>query len=84
MSRESVIFLLGFLMIIMPQLGVPADWKMYFYIGAGAISMWCGYSLRRSAYVRSIEARNGERHADSFAEHTGSRVSPREIIETRV
>lgn len=57
----------------MPHLGVPTDWKMYFYVGAGAVCMLCGYSLRRSAYVRSIEQRNGERHTDSFAEHTGSR-----------
>jgi hypothetical protein len=72
-SRESVIFLLGFCIIVMPHVGVPSDWKLYFYIVAGLLCMWCGYSLRRSAYLRSIEERNGERFADSFAEHHGVR-----------
>jgi H+/Cl- antiporter ClcA len=62
MSRESVIFLLGFFIIVMPHLGVPAEWKFYFYLVAGVVCMLCGYTLRRSAYSRSIQESNGERH----------------------
>ncbi len=84
MSRESVIFLLGFMVIVMPHIGVPADWKMYFYIVAGLLCMWCGYSLRRSAYLRSIEERNGERQTDSFTEHVGSRTEASRPQESRL
>ncbi len=73
MSRESVIFLLGMSMFLMPHLGVPSDWKFYFYTIAGLLCMLCGYTLRRRAYLRSLERGNGERHADSFTEHTGTR-----------
>ncbi len=71
MSRESVVFILGIITFLMPHLGVPAVWKFYFYMGAGALFMWAGYTLRRRAYLRSIERDNGERHAESFAEHAG-------------
>lgn len=76
MSRESVIFLLGIITFLMPHLGVPSDWKLYFYTGAGIVFMVFGYTLRRSAYLRSIDGGNGERSADSFTEHaSGSRYT---------
>ncbi len=71
MSRESVVFLLGMVLFIAPHLGVPAAWKVYFYTVTSVIIMWCAYSLRRSAYLRSLERENGERTADSFTEHVG-------------
>ncbi len=69
MSRESIIFTVGLLVVIVPYLGVPEDWKRYFFIVAGALLMIVGYSLRRSAYLRSIEHDAGEHHSDSFVEH---------------
>ncbi len=73
MSRESIVFVLGIIIFLMPHLGVPEDWKVYFYTGAGLILLVAGYSLRRSAYLRSIEKENGEHDGDSFAENKGSR-----------
>lgn len=75
MSRESIVFLLGIILFISPYLGVPMQWKVWLYTGAGLILIWCGYSLRRTAYLRSLERANGERTADSFAEHKGGMVS---------
>lgn len=72
MSRESVVFILGIGTFLMPHLGVPADWKFYFYMVAGVVFIWAGYTLRRRAYLRSIEGQNGERRAESFTEHTGT------------
>lgn len=69
MSRESVVFVIGILVIIVPHLGVPEQWKLYGLTGAGVILMIIGYSLRRAAYLRSIEHKEGERRADSFVEH---------------
>lgn len=70
MSRESAIFVLGVLLLIVPQLGVPEIWKEAFFLGEGILLLVLGYSLRRSAYIRSIEHENGERSTDSFVEST--------------
>lgn len=58
----------------MPHLGVPERWKFFLYTGAGLILILVGYSLRRSAYLRSIEKEDGEHDGDSFTEHNGSRA----------
>ena len=68
MKRETIVFLLGFLVVLLPQLGIPENWKVYFLIAAGIILMIVGYSLRRAAYLRSIENESGERQTDSFVE----------------
>jgi hypothetical protein len=70
MSRESIVFISGVLILIVPHLGIPEDWKVYFLVAIGIILTITGYSLRRSSYLRSIQKDNGERHADSFVEHT--------------
>ena len=69
MSRESIVFLIGILLLIVPHIGIPEDWKRYFIIGVGIILVLAGYSLRRSSYLRSIEDGKGERHTDTFVEH---------------
>lgn len=69
MSRESIVFILGVLVIVFPHLGIPQEWKSYFFVGAGILLMIIGYSLRRAAYLRSIEHQEGERRGDSFVEH---------------
>lgn len=73
MSRESIIFTLGILLLVIPHLGIPDTWKSYFFIGAGASLVVVGYSLRRAAYLRSIQKENGERGTDSFVEHSGKK-----------
>lgn len=70
MSRESIVFLLGLLVIITPHLGLPASFKLYLLTVSGVLIMFLAYSLRRLAYLRSLEHAPGERQADSFAEHT--------------
>lgn len=69
MTRESTVFIFGVLLILVPHLGVPDTWKFYFYLGCGVLLMILGYSLRRSAYLRSLERGGGERQAESFVEH---------------
>ncbi len=69
MSRESIVFVSGVLLLIVPHLGIPENWKLYFFVGIGVILTLVGYSLRRSSYLRSIQKANGERQTDSFVEH---------------
>jgi hypothetical protein len=73
MSRESIVFTAGILLLVIPHLGIPESWKVYFYIIAGVVLVVAGYSLRRSAYLRSIQKENGERSTDSFVEHGGKK-----------
>ena len=73
MSRESIVFTLGILLLVIPNLGIPESWKFYFFIVSGLLLVSIGYSLRKQAYLRSIERANGERGTDSFVEHTGTR-----------
>ena len=68
MSRESFVFVLGFIVFFTPFLGIPGNWKQIIFIVSGALLMLFGYSLRRNAFLRSIDVGNGERRGDSFVE----------------
>ncbi len=69
MSKESFVFTAGLLLIVIPYLGIPETWKLYFFGGAGTLLVFVGYRLRRGAYLRSIEGEQGVRRTDSFVEH---------------
>lgn len=71
MSRESLVFITGVLLFLIPNLGIPEDWKYAAYILMSVVLMIVGYSLRHSAFIRRIEREGGERHADSFVEQRG-------------
>lgn len=68
MSRESLVFLFGVIIFLAPHFGIPSVWKFYIYTVGGIALMLIGYSLRRSAYLRSIETTDGELETESFAE----------------
>lgn len=74
MSKESIVFTLGILLLIIPNLGIPESWKFYFFIVAGVLLVFIGYGLRRASYLRSIKKENGESGTDSFVEHNGTRI----------
>lgn len=67
--------LLGLVVLCVPAIGIPADWKFWILTISGVILVVLGYSLRRSMYFRTIDRGNGERGTDSFVEHVGSRPS---------
>lgn len=72
MSRESLIMVLGLLVLFMPSLGIPSDWKVYAHVLIGVLLIIFGYSLRRAMYIRTLERADGERGNDAFVEHDGS------------
>jgi hypothetical protein len=72
MTRESVVFLTGIVLFLVPNLGIPEDWKYAIYIGLSIILMIVGYMLRHAAFIRRIERSNGELHTDSFVEQKGN------------
>ena len=80
MSRESSVFLIGLVIFLISFLGIPNDWKKIILIAAGLFLMVFGYSMRRSAFLRSIDNGNGERRGDAFVENIHTKNSY-EILE---
>ena len=68
MSRESFVFVLGFIIFFTSFLGVPGDWKEKIFIVGGVLLMFVGYNLRRTAFLRSLEQGVGERKGDAVVE----------------
>ena len=78
MSKESIVLLLGVVVLFVPSLGIPNDWKLYILTGSGIILLVVGYALRRAAYYRRIDRGNGERASESFVESDGGVAEPEE------
>lgn len=76
MSRESFVFLLGFVVFFVPFLGIPREWKEWILITIGVLLMFVGYKLRRAAFLRSIMHESGEHRGEAFVEHAHT-VVPR-------
>jgi heme/copper-type cytochrome/quinol oxidase subunit 4 len=70
MSKETLVFLLGIALTIIPFLGIPESWKHYLVVGAGVTLIFIGYALRRAAFLTRIDRGDGERGTDSFVETT--------------
>lgn len=68
MKRESLVFFLGFVLMLAPFLGIPSLWKRVVYVALGCVLALVGYQLRRFAYLRSIENGNGERRTAVYVE----------------
>lgn len=73
MSRESIVLLSGIIVTALPYLGIPTEWKRYGFAFFGVLLIALGYSLRRSAFFRSIEISPGERRGEAFVEHVAPR-----------
>ena len=70
MSKELIVLFIGIMQLIIPRLGIPEIWKFYFFGISGVVLIVIGYSLRRAAYLRSIDSGDGERSTDSYVEST--------------
>ena len=68
MKRESLVFFLGFVVALLPFLGIPNLWKRTALAALGGALVLVGYQLRRLAYLRSIEDHTGERKTDVYVE----------------
>lgn len=69
MSRESFVFLIGFIVFFTPFLGIPHEWKWWIVMASGVLVMFLGYKLRRAAFLRSITHESGEHRSEAFVEH---------------
>ncbi len=70
MSKETLVFLFGILLLIIPFLGIPAAWRQYLVVAIGVLLVMIGYGLRRAVFLKRIEQEDGNRVSDSFVETT--------------
>ena len=70
MTKETLVFIFGILLTVIPFLGVPEMWRQYSVLGIGVILILIGYVLRRRVYLNQIDKGNGERGVDSYVETT--------------
>lgn len=68
MSKGTLVFFIGIIIIITPFLGIPEVWRQYMIAGAGALLVLIGYMQRRELYLTRIDRGNGERGTNSFTE----------------
>lgn len=69
-TKETIVFIFGILLTVVPFLGVPELWRQYAVMAIGVVLILIGYALRRGVYLEEIDRGNGERGADSFVETT--------------
>jgi len=70
MRIGTIVFLCGFILVLLPYLGVPMVWKLYITITSGVTLMVCGYLVRRRQYLDEISRDSGDRVSDTFVETT--------------
>ncbi len=70
MTKETLVFLLGIILTVLPFIGIPLLWRQYAIFGIGVILILVGYVLRRQVFLDRIDQGNGERGTDSFVETT--------------
>jgi hypothetical protein len=69
-GKESLVFILGMALIVLPFLGIPESWRFIGVSLCGVLLVFVGYALRRAVYLKGLERENGERAANSFVETT--------------
>jgi uncharacterized membrane protein len=69
-SKESLVFIIGLVLVLFPHLGIPEAWRVIGTSLFGVVLVFVGYALRRALYLKHLERANGERAADSFVETT--------------
>lgn len=79
MTKETLVFFAGIVLVLVPFLGIPELWRQYLIVGLGALLILVGYALRRALYLSRIDRGNGERGTDSFVETTQPLFSDPEV-----
>lgn len=70
MSKGTLVFLLGILLVVVPYFGIPAIWKQYIFVAIGSLLLVLGYMLRRAQYLADIDTGDGHRTEETFVETT--------------
>jgi hypothetical protein len=69
-SKESLVFIIGLILVVFPHIGIPESWRIIGTSLFGVALVFIGYGLRRTVYLETIVRADGERASDSFVETT--------------
>jgi uncharacterized membrane protein len=69
-SKESLVFIIGLILVVFPYIGIPESWRVIGTSFFGVVLVFVGYALRRALYLKHIQRTDGERASDSFVETT--------------
>ena len=56
MKKETSLYLLGILVIILPYLGFPNNWRKFLFFVFGAIIIYIAYMYRREKKIREAKS----------------------------
>lgn len=70
MTKGTLIFLFGIILVVLPYLGIPTSYKMIISITLGVFLILLGYALRRGEYLATLDDENDMRTSDTFVETT--------------
>lgn len=70
MTKETLVFIAGIFLTIIPFLGIPEEWRYGAVSVVGVVLIFIGYALRRKVYLSTLDKGNGERGNNSFVETT--------------
>ncbi len=70
MRKGTLVFLCGIVLVIVPYLGIPTDWKLLTSTFLGVVLILAGYGIRREQYLQTIEQEDGLRTEETFVETT--------------
>jgi len=79
MSKGTLIFFFGIVLMLIPSLGIPQMWKQYIIIGIGVLLLLIGYIVRRTDYFRTLENEDGTRSEETFVETTAPLFSDTKV-----
>lgn len=70
MRSGLAVFFLGFILILVPFLGIPGWWQKLLIVSIGTCLLLVGYQQRRQAFLKSLHKTDGEHHTETFVEST--------------
>lgn len=76
MSKDTILFLAGFGVAMLPFLGFPSSWRSVLFVLLGALIVIVAVSLRRELMARDRrhEARRNDIFVENGANHHGGPV----------
>lgn len=69
MTQETLVFIFGIVIFLIPFLGIPTEWKFYAVSSFGLLLVVIGYRLRYRRAVRELNSKTTD-SVDKFVQMT--------------
>ena len=77
MKKETSLYLLGILVIILPYFGFPNNWRKFLFFVFGAIIIYIAYMYRREKKIREAKSNSSndiQKEMKPFIDNMDERV----------